>query len=62
MQGEIEPFCLTVEAAIFTAEREQLLVRFIGRREDKHSGVEAIGPTRIWCGRELLPLKQLVYI
>lgn len=38
---------LTVEAAVFTAERDQLLVRLIGRREDKHPGVETIWPTGI---------------
>lgn len=53
---------LTVKAAVFTAEREQLLVRFIGRSEDKHPRVEAVWPTRIWCCRQFLSLKEFIYI
>lgn len=51
---------LTIEAARFTAELQQLLVRFVRWSEDKNPRVEAVGPTRVWCGRQLLPLKELI--
>lgn len=51
---------LTIEAARFTAELQQLLVRFVRWSEDKNPRVEAVGPTRVWCCRQLLPLKELI--
>lgn len=53
---------LTVKAAVLAAELQQLLVRLVGRPEDKHAGVEAVGPTGIRRRGQLLPLKQLVHV
>lgn len=53
---------LTVKAARFIAQLQQLLVRFVRRSEDKNPRVETVGPTRVWCCRQLLPLKELIYV
>lgn len=56
------PAGLTIKAAIFTAEGQELLVRLIGRCEDENPSVETVWPTRVRGCRELLPLKELVYV
>lgn len=53
---------LTIKAAFFRTELEQLFMSLIGRPEDKNPRVETVWPPRIWSCRQLFPLKKFVYV
>lgn len=53
---------LTVKAAVLCTVLKKFAVGLVGRLEDEHPGVEAIGPSGIWSCWELFSVKQLIYI
>lgn len=53
---------VTVEAAMLQSVGAETGVGLKGGPENKHAGVEAVGPARIWSCRELVTLKKLVHV
>lgn len=56
------PSCLTVKAAVFCTVLKELPICIHRRTEDKHTGVEAVRPARVWSSWQFFPVKQLIYI
>ena len=53
---------LTIKAAVPQGVIQEAGVGVKGRSEDKHAGVEAVGPAGIRSCRQLVSLKQLVHV
>lgn len=55
-------WCITIKAAVLQGEIQQAGVGDLGRSEDKHARIKAVGPARVRSSWQLVPLEQLVHI